>query len=550
MMNHDVGQLRDWILQRFAIESNRLDEFFTNLNEPLDRILGRLIDSGLIRANSLAYYVFHDENRLFFPQSPSDFSAGLFTQAFLYHGWVPKNDASGTTSIACLQWPSPVEHQTVKWLLDKPISWTFWPKRVWDDYLAGKLDFKLEGLDPAFIPAVLEPWTLNPTIHKESPIIALLLESIRRRRTHFTLRRQGEEQWLDFHTPQIPIRPHEAADFNTIQWSLKANAAFHSPAFLPHETVLMDLPMGARQLTLMAHTRMTAGHSWLRFRLVDSQQLFNHTLTDDNVNTLSEMVNQWLSSTPPGAWIANVPRSPLSFNLFRSLLRNLQVEKPIHWIGIHHRLGRWPELTDVLPLSLFPAQVDKTDTSTQTVYIAQWDWDPEILQTLLLSSHRVPLILLADAPSPYHFMHYLWRTGFDSLVRAGKIRAWIGIYEPMVNCNWCAENFHPPKELKFRIDSRTLRWDPTEIWRRSLRCEACQDRKIWQDSQPIFEWGLLPPTPTRSITQFSEIVRLMTDNSPQPIWSPLVRGVRSGDLDGLWVSSFLSGLSMLFQSTL
>lgn len=544
----------EWLREKFHISGENIEQLLaTQKHHPV--FLGTLaIESGLIDPDKLAYHLNQDPDVPDYPEpfiinfdDITSITRWYMPDAFIKEGYLVLGRREQEVVVACLRWPPETIRLLFQNLFDQPVQFLLVSRSHWCELV--------QQMNPNFftqhIPGVdLQPFippTIPNSLEPDHPWSTIILECIRRKRTSFTLNQLESEAWLDFHTPQVPLKPFDTELFSVYKETLKCIFSWHQPAWLsPHQGFAI-LPVGRRTLHILTELHENPRQSWIHARLIEPQRNLSSAFNSRDLQKLFNLWGKWVE-TSSGSWIISFQSSPFLFSTLAHLLRTFCARYGLRLIGVDSRFGMWPEFDAIVP---YPALQDvlEQESDKPVALFARWDWDGETLQDLFLLSTRFPLFLFIESPTFYHAVTALWRYGFDSLFHAGRIHGWLNFVEARKNCDWCSESRHPPASIELRLANPPIQIDTGETWRQSLICDACKDLQSWQNAMLHYEWGLIPGSEVRHVRHLKEFFHIVSHRTPRPIWVPILKDVRQGYLDGRWVSGFLMSLSALDQTS-
>ncbi len=303
---------------------------------------------------------------------------------------------------------------------------------------------------------VLRPWVFSPRPGEDTFWSFQLQESIRHRRPFFTVCQTGVEAWVDSHTPERAVRVLEPASFEQVWRQAEMGQAWMDLAFFPERSGLWWVDLHRRRLAWLFRLTRREGHRLCWVRLIEPARWQRGLEEGVHWGDLWEALRRWASQEAAGVWLLVGPPDVVKAWWTVRLAQWLSEMTPFPWVGVHDRWGRWDGLAEVVPTEAFPRWLEKHMDEPGGL-LAEWNGMPQMFQALLLASTRKPVLVSVAHPTPLHAIYRLWHMGFASALRAGRLRGWVAVVTPRVNCGWCAEPYRMPAA---RAVSQVLPWAP------------------------------------------------------------------------------------------
>lgn len=443
--------------------------------------------------------------------------------------------------IGSFRWvPAPLR-AALAWLSDRPLRWVLLPVDAWRPW-ARQRRSEWSRLEAAgFQVDVLRPWVFSPRSGEDTFWSFQLQESIRYRRPFFTVHQTGGEAWVDYHTPERALRVLEPSLFEQVWRQADMGQTWMNLAFFPERSGLWWVDLYRRRLAWLFQLTRRGDHRLGWIRLIEPTR-WQRTL-EENIHwsDLWAALRQWATQEAAGVWLLVGPTDIVKAWWTVRLVQQLAEVTPFPWVGVHDRWGRWDGLVEVVPTEAFPRWLEKHIDEPGGI-LAEWNGLPQMFQALLLASTRKPVLVSVAYPTPLHTIHRLWHMGFASALRAGRLRGWVTVVTPRVNCGWCAEPYRMPTARTAPQVPSWIELAPSDLGAYSRGCSVCQFMAPWQDAEALYEAMVLPPEALRSLRTFQDLVHVLPPAPKTLLAAQVLEELRSGRIDARWALRFLANM--------
>ncbi len=447
----------------------------------------------------------------------------------------------GDPVIGVLRWPPRAIRATVEWSLSKRVVWVLLPPNEWWTRFPPEMDptIGVSGLEWR----IAVPWELRVIESSGDNLWVRQLQTmIRLRQPVMTVRERAPEAWVDFHTLDHPLQMIPPDDFATVWQTACTGMDWGDAVFFPDRAGFWWVTIRQRRLAWLMRYRAGPHDRAVATRFVDpgrERRHWRHRMQRDGTE---QALRTWLTrEDAPGVWLWVAPRSVLSAWAMMMWLETLNDLAPTTWIIHDRRRGVWAESLQWMPLPALWRHLESSPRDRVGI-VVEWDGTPQMLQNVLIASARHPIVVRMGHMHPIQALHRIWRLGFASALRAGRIRGWTAVVAAPDACTWCRDVYTPRYPDESLPETAWFRVEPTDLGWIDRGCSACAHRAWWQHATMMREQCFLPAEDMRGMEQWHDWVTYYFERVQAPLHLQVIEAMRSRALHTRWGLRYLRGL--------
>lgn len=534
----------EWLVSAGLLTSLQVQELLRSAEETVDDFVlaARAVERGWVSAGQLFYALQRIPTAALPVTGPTgdlDPVDPELEDAVRPWGLIPWGPQGEALVFGSFRWGPASLRAALAWLWDRPVHWVLLPADVWRPWARKRWSewARLEAV--GFQVDVFRPWSFSLRQVEGTFWAFQLQESIRLRRPFFTIHQTDAEAWVDYHTPERAVRVLEPAVFEQVWRQAEMSQAWMDLAFFPERSGLWWVDLSQRRLAWLFQLARRGNHRLGWVRLIEPGRWQRSIEEDVQKEDLWEALHRWAVQEAAGVWLLVGPADVIKSWWTVRLIQRLSEQTPFPWVGVHDRWGRWDGLAEIVPTEAFPRWLEEHIDESGGI-LAEWNGTPQMFQALLLASSRKPVLVSVAYPTPLHAMYRLWYMGFASAIRAGRIRGWLAVVTPRVNCEWCAEPYRLPSARPVVPSFLESELSPADLGAYSRGCSLCQFRAPWQEAEALYEGTALPSEALRSLRAFPDFIQALPSIQRMPLAVQVLEGMRAGRIDARWALRFLA----------